>query len=242
MPDLRILEDPSALADAACAFVISRARAAIAARGRFTLALTGGSTPKLLYQRLAEHPELPWDRIELCFGDERAVPPDHPDSNAGMAQAVLTAKPFVPPARVHRMRGELPAREAAAEYEQTLHRLFPQAQRFPSFDLLLLGLGPDGHIASLFPGSPALAEQRAWVTAHWVDKLEAERITLTFPVLNTADETMLLVAGESKAWAVRQAILGDAPVEQIPVRGLAPHSGRMVYFLDRAAASELSVR
>jgi 6-phosphogluconolactonase len=231
-----------ALAEAACAHVIARAHEAIAARGRFHLALTGGSTPRSLYQLLAGHPELPWSQIELFFGDERVVPPDHPESNAGMARDTLTGQPFVPPERVHRMRGELPARAAAADYEATLRRLFPEAATqhgFPTFDLLLLGLGPDAHIASLFPGSPALQEREAWVTSNWVDKLGVERITLTFPVLNQAADTLFLVAGADKAWAVHQALQGTSRVEDAPVQGIKPLSGRLTFMLDQAAASQL---
>jgi 6-phosphogluconolactonase len=244
-PDVRVSDDVSTLARAARDYVIERAHAAIAARGRFTLALTGGSTPRSLYQLLAKHPELPWDSIELCFGDERRVPPDHPDSNAGMVRETLTGQPFVPPERVHRMRGELPVREAAADYEATLRRLFPDASGsdgFPSFDLLLLGLGPDAHIASLFPRSPALHERRAWVTGNWVDKLGVERITLTYPVLNQAADTLFLVAGADKAAAVREALEGQASYEDAPVRGIRPAAGKLTFLLDRAAAGQLTAR
>jgi len=242
MADLRILPDPNQLADAACAYVLASARAAIAARGRFTLALTGGSTPRLLYQKLAQHPELPWANIELCFGDERAVPPDHKDSNAGMARAALTGQPFIPAERVHRMEGELSPSAAAAAYEQTLRQLFPAADGFPSFDLLLLGLGSDGHIASLFPHSPALAETRAWATDNWVDKLGVARITLTYPVLNEAADTLFLVAGADKAWAVAQALEGNAAVEDVPVRGIRPRSGRVTFMVDVPASAQLRQR
>jgi 6-phosphogluconolactonase len=242
MTDVRVLPDPSQLAAAACAYVLSSAHAAIAARGRFTLVLTGGSTPKLLYQELARHTELPWDKVEILFGDERAVPLEHKDSNAGMARATLTGQPFIPPARVHRMRGELPAHEAAADYEATLRELFPEARGFPSFDLLLLGLGSDGHIASLFPHSRALGETRAWVTDNWVEKLGAERITLTYPVLNEAADTLFLVAGADKAWAVHEAIEGQAAIDDVPVRGIQPRSGKRTFMLDVAAAAQLTVR
>jgi 6-phosphogluconolactonase len=241
MTDVRILPDPTELAAAACAYVLSSAQAAIAARGRFTLVLTGGSTPKLLYQQLAQHGELPWDRVEILFGDERAVPLEHKDSNAGMARDALTSQPFIPAERVHRIRGELPAREAAADYEATLHRLFPDSG-LPRFDLLLLGLGTDGHIASLFPHSRALAESRAWVTDNWVEKLSVDRITLTYPVLNEAADTLFLVAGADKAWAVHEALQGSAAVADVPVRGIQPRSGKLTFMVDRAAAAQLTPR
>jgi 6-phosphogluconolactonase len=242
MTDLRVLPDPTELADAACAYVLASAHAAIAARDRFTLVLTGGSTPKLLYQKLAQHSELPWDKVEILFGDERAVPPDDKDSNAGMARATLTAKPFIPAARVHRMRGELSPAAAASDYEQTLRRLFPAAQGFPSFDLVLLGLGTDGHIASLFPHTRALAETRAWATDNWVDKLGVARITLTYPVLNEAADTLFLVAGADKAWALHQALEGNAAVEDVPVRGIEPRSGNVTFMVDVPASAQLSKR
>jgi 6-phosphogluconolactonase len=242
MADLRVIADPSQLADAACAYVLASAHAAIAARGRFTLALTGGSTPKLLYQKLAQHSELPWNKIEILFGDERAVPPDDKDSNAGMARSTLTGQPFIPAARVHRMRGELAPAAAASAYEQTLRSLFPAAQGFPSIDLLLLGLGTDGHIASLFPHSPALAETRAWATDNWVDKLGVARITLTYPVLNEASDTLFLVCGADKAWAVQQALEGNAAVEDVPVRGIVPRSGKVTFMVDVQASAQLRKR
>lgn len=241
MTDVRILPDATQLADAACAYVLERARKAIAARGRFTLVLTGGSTPKLLYQQLALHGDLPWDQVEILFGDERAVPPEHKDSNAGMARAALTGHPFISPNRVHRMRGELPAREAALDYEATLRRLFP-GDDLPRFDLLLLGLGTDGHIASLFPHSRALDESRAWVTDNWVEKLSVERITLTYPVLNAASDTLFLVAGADKAWAVHEALAGQAAPRDVPVRGIHPSSGKLTFMVDQAAAAQLSPR
>lgn len=241
MTNLRILPDATQLASAACAHVLSSAQAAIAARGRFTLVLTGGSTPKLLYQQLAQHAELAWDKVEILFGDERAVPLDHPDSNAGMAREALTAQPFIPAERVHRMRGELPAREAASDYQTTLQRLFP-GDGLPRFDLLLLGLGTDGHIASLFPHSRALEEAHAWVTDNWVEKLAAERITLTYPVLNAAADTLFLVAGADKAWAVREALEGHAAPTDVPVRGIQPRAGKLTFMVDQAAAAELSSR
>jgi 6-phosphogluconolactonase len=159
-----------------------------------------------------------------------------------MARAALTGQPFIPPERVHRMRGELPASEAAADYEATLRQLFPDSAGAPRFDLLLLGLGPDGHIASLFPRTRALHESRAWVTDNWVEKLGVERITLTYPVLNEAADTLFLVAGADKAWAVQQALEGSAAVEDVPVRGIQPRSGKVTFMLDLAASAQLSKR
>lgn len=240
-PELQVLESQDAVARTAAQWVRERAWAAASARGRFTLALSGGTTPRALYRQMAAGPGLPWDRTVFCFGDERNVPPEHPESNARMAREALTGQTFVSQSSVHRIRGELPAAEAAADYEQTLRTLFPGTTTFPSFDLVLLGLGPDGHTASLFPHSPALTEQAAWVAANWVEKFRTHRITLTFPVLNAAAEVLFLVTGEDKQWALREVLRGSAPVADIPARGVVPTSGRFTFLVDRAAAGELGL-
>ena len=239
-PTLRVLDSLDAVARAAAQWVHDRAWAAVKARDRFTLALSGGNTPRALYRRMADGPRLPWERTVFCFGDERNVPPDSPDSNARMARENLTGQPFVNQSSVYRIKGELPAEEAAADYEKTLRTLFPGATTFPSFDLVLLGLGPDGHTASLFPHSPALVERTRWVTANWVEKFQTHRITLTFPVLNAAAEVLFLVVGEDKAWALKEVLRGTAPVEEIPARGVLPTSGKVTFLVDRAAAAGLS--
>jgi 6-phosphogluconolactonase len=237
---LRIVPDAAAVAREACEIVRTQALEAVAKRERFTLALSGGSTPKALYKLLAEHPELPWGEIQLFFGDERSVPPDHPDSNARMAREALTRMAFVPEARVHRIRAELPAPEAAADYEHTLRTHFPGVA-FPAFDLILLGIGPDGHTASLFPHTSALREQQAWVTANWVEKLSTQRITLTYPVLNAASHVLFLIAGADKAAAVKELLEGSAPIEDIPSRGVKP-AGELTFLVDEAAAAQLVSR
>ena len=238
--DVRVFADLDAVADAACAHVCNRAWAAVQARGRFTLALSGGSTPRALYKRLALHPELPWDHIELCFGDERAVPPDDPSSNARMVAEALTQHGFVPAGRVHRMHGELPAVAAAASYAQTLRSVFGQSAGFPRFDLVLLGLGPDGHTASLFPHTAALCEDKAWVVASPGKNPETERITVTFPVLNAAAEVLFLVAGADKRWALSQVLQGTSEISDIPARGVRPADGSVTFLVDRAAAGPAS--
>lgn len=237
---LRIVADAAAVAQAACELVCASAVEAVKARGRFTLALSGGSTPKALYKLLAQHPELPWGQIELFFGDERTVPSDHPDSNARMARESLTRMAFVPETRVHRIRGELTPREAAADYEQTLRAHFPGVA-LPTFDLILLGIGPDGHTASLFPHTAALREQSAWVTANWVEKLSTHRVTLTYPVLNAAAQVLFLIAGADKAPALKQLLEVDGPIEDIPSRGVKP-AGKLTYLVDEAAAAQLVSR
>jgi len=238
-PTLRVLDSLDTVARTAAQWVHDRAWAAVNARGRFTLALSGGNTPRALYRRMADGPRLPWDRTVFCFGDERNVPPTDPESNARMARETLTGQPFVNQSSVYRIKGELPAEQAAADYEQTLHTLFPGTTGFPAFDLLLLGLGPDGHTASLFPHSPALAERTRWVTANWVEKFRTHRITLTFPVLNASTEVLFMVVGEDKAWALKEVLKGHAPVSEIPSRGVVPTSGKVTFLVDRAAAAGL---
>lgn len=239
-PEIQVYATLDALADAACERVCNRAWSCVQEHGRFTLALSGGSTPRALYTRLAQHPELPWDQIELCFGDERTVPPDHPDSNARMAAETLTEQSFVPAGRVHRMRGELPPLEAAADYERTLRSVFGTHAGFPRFDMVLLGLGPDGHTASLFPHTPALTERHAWVLANPVEKLQTQRLTLSYPVLNAAAELLFLVAGADKAWALHEVLEGTASEQHVPARGIHPQNGRVAFLVDGAAASALT--
>lgn len=238
-PTVTVVADPAAVAAHAADIVRRCATESASAHGRFTLLLSGGSTPKALYERLAQEADLPWAHTELCFGDERAVPPDHPESNARMVHAALTHQPFVPPSHVHRIRGELPAHEAAKAYEATLRGLFDEVD-FPPFDLALLGLGNDGHTASLFPHSPALAERTKWVVAQRVDKLGRERITLTYPALNAARAIVFLVAGADKAEALRAVLEGDQPIDEIPARGIAPPMGTVTFVADAAAAGRLT--
>jgi 6-phosphogluconolactonase len=156
-----------------------------------------------------------------------------------MVHAALTHQPFVPVSHVHRIRGELPAHEAAKAYEATLRSLFGDVG-FPPFDLVLLGLGSDGHTASLFPHSPALSEHTKWVVAQRVDKLDRERITLTYPALNAARAIVFLVAGADKAEALRAVLEGDRPIDEIPARGIAPVAGSVTFVADAAAAARLT--
>ena len=208
------------------------------------MALSGGSTPRRMYEILGEAPrwaQLDWRRVEVFWGDERAVPPEHPDSNYGAA-AVLLGKLGVPPDRVHRIEGELPnAEEAVARYQDELARVFatPPDGLPPIFDLVFLGMGSDGHTASLFPYSQALTERRRWVVGHQVARLGKPRITMTPPILNRAAEVRLLVTGADKAGALREALTGPREPERLPVQLVAPEAGRLVWLVDRAAASEV---
>lgn len=240
-PELRILETSDALFEAAAAEFASLASQAIQSRGRFCVALSGGSTPRNLYSRIASQfgKSLPWQKIYFFFGDERHVPPDHPESNYRMANEALLSKVPVPAANVFRIRAEQDAETAASEYEQTLRNFFAiRVNEFPRFDLVLLGVGPDGHTASLFPGSDALNETRRLAVANWVEKFKTFRITLTFPVLNHAQVVMFLASGADKASILREVFQNkDA---NLPSQRVCPDNGKLLWLLDREAAAFLS--
>ncbi|MFY9684061.1 MAG: 6-phosphogluconolactonase [Candidatus Sulfotelmatobacter sp.] len=242
--EVRRLTTPQDLFQAAADEVLRAATHAVAERGRFTIALSGGSTPRSMYTLIAANASvtLPWDRMFFFFGDERHVPPDDPESNYRMANESLLAKVPVPPANVFRIPAENPDAEAAAEmYEQTLRKFFALAAgEFPRFDLILLGIGPDGHTASLFPETVALQEKTRLVVANWVEKLNTSRITLTLPVLNHARCIAFLVSGIDKAAALHEVLEGKAPGEKYPSKLVQPSEGKLIWFVDRAAASELS--
>jgi 6-phosphogluconolactonase len=237
-PEVQIHADGPALVAATVETIVAAAARAIELRGRFTIALSGGSTPRAVYERLGANPDLAWEQIEWCFGDERAVPPEHPDSNARMVRESLLRGGFCRPERVHRIPAELPPGQAALEYQRSLRELFPGVP-WPAFDLVLLGLGPDAHTASLFPHSPALRERAAWVADNWVEKLTTHRITLTFPAINAAHHIVFMVAGADKAAALRAALAEDSDVSATPARGVRPLHGTLAYLVDRAAAAQL---
>jgi len=243
--EIRTLATPQELFAAAAEEVVQAAKEAVAQRGRFTVALSGGSTPKGLNTLLATNARsaLPWDRMFFFWGDERHVPPTDPESNYRMAEETLLSKIPVAPANVFRIPAENPDAAAVADaYEQTLQKFFAlQPGEFPRFDLILLGMGPDGHAASLFPGSAALQEKSRLVVANWVEKFKTSRITLTPPVLNAARCVAFLVSGTEKAAALRAVLESDAPDEQYPSKLVRPRDGKLIWFVDRAAASELKL-
>jgi 6-phosphogluconolactonase len=219
----------------------------VSARGTFTIALTGGATPKRLYELLASpsaayRTRVPWAHTHAFFGDERHVPPEHADSNYRMAREALLD--HVELGSVHRMRGEEPDAEAAAlAYEAELESFFGvRADRDapPRFDLVLLGLGEDAHVASLFPGSAALDERRRWVVAPYAEHLGAHRITLTLPVLNAGREVLFLVSGARKAEAVAKVLAPAAGISEVPAARVRPASGKLVWLVDEAAASRVA--
>jgi 6-phosphogluconolactonase len=243
--EIRTLTTPQELFAAAAEEVIRTANEAVAQRGRFTIALSGGSTPKSLFNLLATNARtsLPWDRMFFFWGDERHVAPTDPDSNYRMAEESMLSKIPVAAGNVFRIAAENPDAAAAAEaYEQTLRKFFALAPgQFPRFDLILLGMGPDGHTASLFPGTAALEEKSRLVVANWVEKMKASRLSFTLPVLNAAACVAFLVNGTDKAPALRAVLESDAPGEQYPAKLVRPSSGKLIWLIDRAAASELTV-
>jgi len=210
----------------------------------FTVALSGGSTPRTFLEILA-NPEfsqrIQWESVHLFQVDERCVPPEHLQSNYRMIHGTLLRP--VPGAadNFHRMKAELEDRDAASsEYEAEIRSvLAPPGGRLPCFDLIFLGLGADGHTASLFPGSVALAESSKWVCPNFVEKLQMHRLTLTYPVLNAASEIVFLVAGAGKAEILRQVLEGKREPQQFPAQGIQPTEGRVNWYLDRAAAQLL---
>lgn len=240
-PATHILPDETALYRAAAERVVQIAGEAIKARGSFHLVLSGGRTPEGLYTALAQ-PEfaerVDWQHTHVYFGDERTVPPEHADSNFRLAHECLLAHVPVPDTQVHRMAGEHPAAEAAAAYAEVLARHVPSEHGWPRFDLVLLGMGLDGHVASLFPDTTALTVTDATVVAVYVPKLNTRRITLTFPVLNHARHVLLLVAGAKKAAVVQQALREPSGPHPLPVQCLRPQ-GELEWFLDAQAGAGL---
>lgn len=239
MAAARVIEvaGPADAARAAAEEVARRAGDAVAARGAFTVALAGGATPAALYALLADpaapyRARIPWDRVHVFFGDERNVPPDHADSNFRLAHEALLR--HVAPAAVHRIEGERDAHEAAARYERALADRFGPGPP-PRLDLVLLGLGPDGHTASLFPGVPELDERRRWVAAPWIPALSARRITLTFPVLDAAAAVLFVVSGVAKRDALRRLLAPPPGKPLVPAARVRPVAGDLAVIADAAA-------
>jgi len=248
-PARRILVAPSLedLANEAAALFARGAEEACAARGAFSVALAGGSTPERLYRLLSGEGDplyrarIPWKRIDWFWGDERHVAPDHAESNYRMACEALLSKVPVRDGSVHRIRAENPDAGAAAEaYEAEIRAHFqPRPGALPRFDLILLGMGSDGHTASLFPGTDVLRVSERWVAAPHVPKLAARRITLTPLVINAAAQVIFLVAGAEKAETLREVLEGPQEPDRLPSQLVRPEAGRLVWLLDRQAASRL---
>jgi 6-phosphogluconolactonase len=239
-PEIRILKSSQGLYEAAAVEFATQALAVVHSGRKFTVALSGGSTPRSLFTLLATKPGIPWDKVCFFWGDERHVPPTDPESNYRMANEALLSKIPATAENIFRIRAEeKDAATAAHEYERVLKKFFQLSPgELPRFDMILLGLGTDGHTASLFPASLGLAEGHRLVIANWVEKFKTHRLTFTFPVLNDAACVIFLVSGSDKAPIVREALENSAA--HLPSQQVRPSHGRLLWLLDSAAASALS--
>ena len=238
---IRIFDDPEAMSRGAAELLVGIAKQAVAARGRFSVALSGGGTPRRTYELLATAPyrdQVDWSRAHIFWGDERCVPLDDPRSNARLAREALLGHVPIPPVQVHPMDCSPSPREGARRYEVMLREFFAPAA--PCFDLIMLGLGDNGHTASLFPGTPALTESKRWVAEVYVPQQELYRLTLTAPIINGAAAVAFLVAGAAKAAVVREVIQGPRDPLRLPAQLINPQPGELYWLLDKAAAGALS--
>lgn len=242
--EIHVFRDLAELSRRAADRFVEAAEETVAARRPFYAALSGGSTPRTMFGLLATTDltlRFPWTSTHLFQVDERAVPPDHPDSNYRMIREALLDHVPLPQENFHRMRAESPDLESAAhdyahEIAEVLH---PLGGRWPSFDFIQLGLGPDGHTASLFPGTEALDEEKRWVVPNYVPRLSTWRLTLTYPIINAAREVIFVVDGEDKAEVVRRVLYPESPEDRFPAQGIAPSHGHLRWYLTEAAARRL---
>jgi len=238
--NVQVFKTRELLARAAAQHFVSLAQTA--APARFSVALSGGTTPRRVYELLASDEfqnQVDWQLVHLFFGDERTVPPDHSDSNYGMARAALISRVSLPE-NVHPMLGVGDPKLNAEKYEGELKSFFAGAA-WPRFDLVFLGMGDDGHTASLFPGTAAVKEDKAWVVANWVELLGEFRITLTAPAINAAMNVVVLVTGENKAKRLADVLYGPREPERLPAQLIEPVNGSLVWMVDAAAAMRLRV-
>jgi 6-phosphogluconolactonase len=244
--EIRILKDGAAIAKRAAQEFVQAAASAVREKGSFNVTLAGGSTPKALYSLLATdaalRSQVPWDKIHLFFGDERHVGPDHPDSNFRMATEALISKVPLKAEEVARIKGEYPDTERAAqEYEQVLRAHFKLKDgEYPRFDLVLAGMGNEGHTLSLFPGTKALHADGRVAVRNWVGKLYAERITLTAPAASNTARIIFMVTGADKALALKAVLEGPYEPEQLPAQLLQPKNGKLLWLVDAAAGGMLA--
>jgi 6-phosphogluconolactonase len=245
--EIRILADATAIARRTAQEFVQAGASGVREKGSFEVVLAGGSTPKALYSLLVNDPTLrlqvPWDKMHLFFGDERHVAPDHPDSNFRMATEAMISKSPLKPEQVTRIKGEYPdADRAALEYEKALREYFKLKDgEYPRFDLVLAGMGNEGHTLSLFPGTKALHADGRIAVRNWVGKLYAERITLTAPAASNAARVIFMVTGADKAPALKAVLEGPFEPEQLPAQLLQPKNGKLLWLVDTAAGSMLSI-
>jgi 6-phosphogluconolactonase len=233
---IQVFKDAEDLATAAADLITTSASEAIQSRQIFNIALSGGSTPLAAYRKLVSR-GIDWSKVHVFWSDERCVPPTSPESNYGAAKAALVDAVALPAANIHRIHGELKPEEAAEQYRQELTAHF-HLQGFPVFDLVLLGLGEDGHTASLFPRSQALIRGEVPVAENYIAHLESWRVTFTFPLINTARKVAFIVAGVSKADVVAEILQGGE--KQYPAKAVNPLAGELIWLLDEEAASNLT--
>ena len=235
--EVRIFPDSGALVAGTVDCIASALREAIASRRQAYLAISGGSTPKPVYERLRTLKGIDYRFVHVCFVDERNVPPTDGQSNFRMANLAWFDSGVVPATNILRMQGELGADVAAEKYEAELRKLnMPQQDGFPVFDLILLGMGTNGHCASLFSGSPALTENKRWIVGNWVAELNTNRITMTYPVLNHARETVFMVSEASKAKTLAEVLSGKS---DLPSAKVHPVNGKLIWLVDEPAAALL---
>ena len=243
--EIQIVENKEAVSRAAAETLVSLALKKLASKESIAVALSGGSTPRSMFALLVNDAALcsrmPWDRTHFFWGDERHVAPDHSDSNYRMANEALLSRVPVPAGNIHRIRAENPdANKAAEDYEQELRGFFKlDPGQLPAFDCVFLGMGPDGHTASLFPGTKALHEHERLVVANWVDKFQSYRITMTAPVLNNADIVIFHLTGEEKAEPLRVVLEGQKQTDLFPSQLIEPTHGKLIWLVDQAAAGQL---
>lgn len=239
---LCLLNDPEAVGLRAATIFRDRSKIAVASKGRFSVALSGGSTPLRLYEILGStlRKDIPWDRTEIFWADERCVPPDHGDSNYKGVHDALLSRIAIPATNIHRIKGEMSFEEGAREYEKELERYFSNSGSF-AFDLVILGVGEDGHTASLFPGSTSLSEVKRFAVPVYVEKLRSWRITLTFPVLNNSSSILFLVTGLKKSGILKEILGGSGNMQKYPAGLINPVAGEVTWLIDRGASSELDV-
>lgn len=244
--EVQILPDAAAIARRAAEQIVESAAAAVKERGVFTISLAGGSTPKTLYTLLATDPvfrsKMPWDKTQFFFGDERHVPPDDSESNFRMANESMLSKLSLKPDQVLRIKAENEdAEKAAKEYEQTLRLWFKLSDgQLPRFDVLLLGMGDEGHTLSLFPGTKALHDNGRLVMSNWVGKFFTTRITTTAPVASNAALVIFMITKADKALALKAVLEGPYEPEQLPSQLIQPKSGKLLWLVDTTAASKLA--
>ena len=240
-----VYSTPAAVAKAAAQLFTSAAVKAVASRGQARIAISGGNTPRAMFEQLAAEPlvaQIPWDKLNLYWVDERCVPPDNAESNYRMTREALLSKVPLPVERIHRIEGEFDPEVAAARYESTIRNTFKlEGAETPTFDLIMLGMGGDGHTASLFPHTEGLNDLSHIAIANHVPQKDVWRVTLTWPVINQGREVAFLIEGADKAQVLHEVFLGPYQPDTYPSQIIRPASGRLTLLLDAAAASKLPV-